>query len=100
MIAAASYEAERGLKFTVHPHVGSGVETEAEVERQLADKPEALVGLCFDFGHHAYSGADAVAFMQPYADRIPYYHFKNVDPVLLRKFTTRTPTISPGFSRA
>lgn len=75
---------EHGLKFTFHPHVGSGVETEEEVVRLLEETPAELVGLCFDFGHHAYTGADAIAFMRRHAARIPYYHFKNVDPVLLR----------------
>jgi inosose dehydratase len=85
-IEAARYvTAQWGLGFTFHPHVGSGVETEAEVERLLAETPAELVGLCFDFGHHAYTGADAVAFMQRHADRIPYYHFKNVDGDMLAR---------------
>lgn len=88
---------EHGLKFTFHPHVGSGVETEEEVERLLAETPAALVGLCFDFGHHAYTGADAVAFMRKYAERIPYYHFKNVDPVLLRTIMNNDIDYITGF---
>ena len=52
----------------------------------LEDTPAETVGLCFDFGHHAYTGADAIAFMKRYADRIPYYHFKNVDVVFARVF--------------
>jgi inosose dehydratase len=88
---------EHGLKFVFHPHVGSGVETEAEVERLLAETPADLVGLCFDFGHHAYTGADAVAFMRRHADRIPYYHFKNVDPVLLKKIKDENIDFITGF---
>lgn len=97
-ITAARYVAEEhGLKFVFHPHVGSGVETEAEVERLLAETPADLVGLCFDFGHHAYTGADAVAFMRRHADRIPYYHFKNVDPVLLKKIADENLDFITGF---
>jgi len=97
-IAAAKYVVEEhGLKFTFHPHVGSGVETEEEVERLLAETPADLVGLCFDFGHHAYTGADAVAFMRRHADRIPYYHFKNVDPVLLKKINDEHIDFITGF---
>jgi inosose dehydratase len=85
-IAAARYVTEQwGLGFTFHPHVGSGVETEAEVERLLAETPAEQVGLCFDFGHHAYTGADAVAFMRRHAARIPYYHFKNIDGDMLAR---------------
>lgn len=98
VIAAARYvKEEHGLSFTFHPHVGSGVETEEEVVRLLEETPEELVGLCYDFGHHAYTGADAIAFMKRYADRIPYYHFKNVDPVLLDKINREKIDFITGF---
>jgi inosose dehydratase len=88
---------EHGLSFVFHPHVGSGVETETEVIRLLEETPEDSVGLCFDFGHHAYTGADAMAFMKRYADRIPYYHFKNVDPVLLAHIRQNNINFIKGF---
>lgn len=97
-IAAADYvSGEHGLKLVFHPHVGSGVETEVEVIRLLEETPADRVGLCFDFGHHAYTGADAVAFMRRFADRIPYYHFKNVDPVLLKKIQDENIDFITGF---
>lgn len=96
--AAAHYVTEEhGLSFAFHPHVGSGVETEEEVIRLLDETKPEQVGLCFDFGHHAYTGADAVAFMKRYADRIPYYHFKNVDPVLLDKIRRENINFIEGF---
>ncbi|KXV23228.1 sugar phosphate isomerase/epimerase [Gluconobacter japonicus] len=70
---------EHGLHLLFHPHVGTAVETETEILRLLNDTPADLVELCFDFGHHAYTGADALAFMRQNASRIPYYHFKNLD---------------------
>ena len=95
---AARYVAgEHGLSFVFHPHVGSGVETESEVVRMLDETPADLVGLCFDFGHHAYTGADPIAFMKRYAERIPYYHFKNVDPVLLEKIQRENIDFITGF---
>ncbi|MBO9135360.1 TIM barrel protein [Rhizobium sp. B230/85] len=95
---AARYVAEEhGLHLLFHPHVGSGVETEEEVIRLVEETPAELVGLCFDFGHHAYTGADAFAFMKRYAERIPYYHFKNVDPVLLNKIRDENIDFIKGF---
>lgn len=95
---AARYVAgEHGLSLVFHPHVGSGVETESEVIRLLDETPPELVGLCFDFGHHAYTGADAISFMKRYAERIPYYHFKNVDPVLLDKIQRENIDFITGF---
>ncbi|WP_137150005.1 sugar phosphate isomerase/epimerase [Devosia sp. FKR38] len=97
-LAAARYVVEtEGLKLAFHPHIGSGVETEAEVERLLADTPAELVDLCFDFGHHAYTGADAEAFMRRHADRIGYYHFKNVDPVMLKRIADEGMDYITGF---
>lgn len=71
-----------GLHLLIHPHVGTAIETEEEIVRLMADTPAEFVKLCFDFGHHAYTGANALAFMRSYADRIPYYHFKNLDGVI------------------
>lgn len=73
---------DHGLRLLFHPHVGTAVETETEILRLLDDTPAEFVELCFDFGHHAYTGADALAFMRAHADRIPYYHFKNLDGVI------------------
>lgn len=73
---------EYGLRLLFHPHVGTAVESEEEILRLLADTPADLVELCYDFGHHAYAGGDALAFMRAHADRIPYYHFKNMDAAI------------------
>lgn len=82
--AARRVTDSHGLRFVFHPHVGTGVETEEEVERFLAETPAGLVDLCFDFGHHAYTGADPVAFMKRHFDRMPYLHFKNIDPAVMK----------------
>lgn len=92
MIAIVSTTAKRvveeyGMKFVFHPHVGTCIETEAEIERLLADTRPDHVGLCFDLGHHIYTGADPLAFMARHADRIPYYHFKNMDGALRQRIT-------------
>lgn len=71
-----------GLRLLLHPHVGTAIETEEEIVRLMADTPEEFVELCYDFGHHAYTGADAIVFMRKYANRIPYYHFKNLDETI------------------
>ncbi len=74
-----------GLKFAFHPHVGTCVETEQQVIRFMNDTDEKLIQLCFDTGHHAYTGADPIAFIEQYHHRIGYYHFKNVDAQIRQK---------------
>lgn len=74
-----------GLNFAFHPHVGTCVETEPQIIRFMNDTDEKLVHLCFDTGHHAYTGADPIAFIEKHHHRIGYYHFKNVDAKIRQK---------------
>jgi inosose dehydratase len=77
--AQALVEGEYGLKLSFHPHVGTGVEREAQIDRLL---DETAVDLCFDTGHHAFWDQDPLAYMKKAWDRIAYMHLKNVDPAV------------------
>jgi inosose dehydratase len=68
-----------GLTLALHPHVGTLVETAAEVERVLASSD---VGWCFDSGHLLIGGADPVEFVRRHAGRIVHVHLKDVDAAL------------------
>lgn len=74
--AQAVIEDEFRLKATFHPHVGTAVELEAQIDRLLA---ETSIDLCFDTGHHAFWGQDPLAYMKKVWGRIAYMHLKNVD---------------------
>ncbi|WP_067888587.1 TIM barrel protein [Nocardia vaccinii] len=64
-----------GLRTVLHPHVGTLVETAAEVERLLA---ESDLELCLDTGHLLIGGVDPVALARRHADRIGHIHLKDV----------------------
>ncbi|MBL8579485.1 MAG: TIM barrel protein [Mesorhizobium sp.] len=66
-----------GVELTFHPHVGTCVEFESQIDRLLE---ETDVNLCFDTGHHAFWNQDPVAYMRKNWERIGYMHLKNVDP--------------------
>jgi len=74
--AQAVIEGECGLKASFHPHVGTAVEFEDEIDRLLA---ETGIDLCFDTGHHAFWAQDPLAYLEKVYDRIAYIHLKNVD---------------------
>jgi inosose dehydratase len=74
-----------GLRLVFHPHAETHVETEAQIERLLAETDRNLVRLCFDIGHHLYAGGDPLGFMRKHHDRIDYLHVKSVDPVVLEQ---------------
>lgn len=71
------------VKVHFHNHVGTWIETPAELDALMAHLDFDLVDLCFDTGHYAYGGGDALAFLRDHADRIGYLHLKDVDGAVL-----------------
>ncbi|RJQ78344.1 sugar phosphate isomerase/epimerase family protein [Amycolatopsis panacis] len=64
-----------GVKTVLHPHIGTHVETEAEVERFLAD---SALPLCLDTGHLLIGGTDPVALARRHPSRVGHLHLKDV----------------------
>lgn len=73
---------QHGVHAVLHPHVGSYVESDAEVRRFLTD---SSLGLCLDTGHLLVGGADPVAIAEEFADRVAHVHLKDVDGALATK---------------
>jgi len=68
--------AEHGVVQALHPHWGTLVERDADVQRVLAD---SSVDLCLDTGHLALGGSNAVALARACARRVVHVHLKDVD---------------------
>ncbi|MFJ1763602.1 TIM barrel protein [Amycolatopsis sp. NPDC088138] len=64
-----------GLRTVLHPHVGTHVEQQAEVERFLADSD---LGLCLDTGHLMIGGTDPVELAKRFPERVEHVHLKDV----------------------
>jgi inosose dehydratase len=73
-LAAAA--AARGVRATLHPHVGTVVERPDEVDRVLDGSG---VPLCLDTGHLLVGGNDPVALAKSAPERIAHTHLKDVD---------------------
>lgn len=82
---SANIAGEHGLTPVLHPHAGSYIEFEDEIERVLDDTADDGLQLCIDTGHFAYAGVDPVRFLAEHRDRTPYLHFKDIDPIVLQK---------------
>jgi len=67
--------AEVGVLAVLHPHVGTLVESRADVERVLAGTD---VGLCLDSGHLLIGGTDPVELARDHAARVRHVHLKDV----------------------
>jgi inosose dehydratase len=76
---------EFGLRPVLHPHCGTHIEFPDEIERALGDLPHATIGLCIDTGHSAVADMQGADLVDRYADRIEYFHFKDVDAHALRR---------------
>jgi inosose dehydratase len=70
---------EFGLATLVHPHAGTYVEFEDEIDALMEGVDGSLLNLCLDTGQARYGGSDPVALYERYADRIPYVHLKDID---------------------
>lgn len=77
--------AEKGLIIAYHHHMGTGVQTTAEIDRLMAATDPAKVKLLLDVGHLLFSGEDPAAIVAKYADRIGHVHLKDVRPAIVEK---------------
>ncbi|MEF2072202.1 myo-inosose-2 dehydratase [Consotaella aegiceratis] len=68
---------EYGLTVVYHHHMGTVVQTEADIDRFMAGTGEA-VKLLLDTGHALWGGSDPVALARRYRDRIAHVHTKDV----------------------
>ncbi len=72
----------RGLTATLHPHVGTMVESGEETQRVLDGSG---IGLCLDTGHLLIGGGDPVAVATAHPERIAHVHLKDVVLDLARR---------------
>jgi inosose dehydratase len=77
--ALAELVASEGLTLVLHPHVGTLVETAADVALALAHTD---VPWCLDTGHLLIGGIEPVQFVRDHAARIGHVHLKDVDAAL------------------
>ena len=64
-----------GVVATLHPHLGTVVETPEAVARVVAG---STIGLCLDTGHFTLAGGDPIDLVREHAGRIVHAHLKDV----------------------
>jgi inosose dehydratase len=88
--------AEHGLTLALHPHVGTQVETAADVDRMLTLSD---VGWCLDTGHLLIGGVDPVEFARHHGDRVVHVHLKDVDMGVARRGLSLVQAVQAGLFR-
>lgn len=68
---------EKGMTLTIHHHMGTGVQTAAEIDRLMEMTDPSLVYLLFDSGHLKFSDEDMLAILKKYIARVRHVHLKD-----------------------
>lgn len=72
----AQRAALRGMKTAYHPHMGTVVQTAADVDALMAGTRE--LGLLLDTGHLAFAGDDPMTTLEKHGARVRHVHTKDV----------------------
>jgi myo-inosose-2 dehydratase len=80
VVALAAAEETR---IVYHHHMGTVVQSEADLDRLLGAVPELF--LVLDPGHLAFAGMDPVVVAQRYASRIGHVHLKSIRPAIVER---------------
>lgn len=72
----ATYAAKHAVTAVLHPHVGTMVETKADVDQVLKG---SSIPFCLDTGHMLIGGTDPVEFSKIHGARISHSHLKDVN---------------------
>ena len=75
----------KGMKLTFHHHMGTVVQTEAEIDRLMAGTDPALVHLLFDSGHLSFAGIDPAAVLRKHVGRVAHVHLKDMRPEIVAR---------------
>lgn len=76
---------DMGIRLTFHHHMGTVVQTEAEIDCLMENTDPEVFGLLFDSGHLAYCGEDYMSVLNKYIDRIWHVHLKDIRPEVVAK---------------
>lgn len=76
--AAAQACDDLGVLACVHPHLGTEIETEEEIDAIMALTDPRYVYFCPDTAHLTAAGMDAATMIHRYGDRMRYMHVKDL----------------------
>jgi len=77
-----------GLRMAYHHHMGTVVQSGAEIDLLMRHTRDA-VGLLLDTGHLVFAGDDPVKYAQAHLARIVHVHCKDVRPAVLARALNR-----------
>jgi inosose dehydratase len=77
--------AAKDMRLTYHHHMGTGVQSAAEIDRLMENTDPQLLGLLYDTGHLVFAGEDHLAVLSKWIKRIRHVHLKDMRPAIRRQ---------------
>jgi inosose dehydratase len=84
LTALAERMAAFGVGMAFHHHMGTIVQTDAEIDQMMANTGEA-VGLLYDTGHCLYAGGNPAALLRRHIARVVHVHCKDLRRAVLQR---------------
>lgn len=69
---------ENDMSIVYHPHMGTGVQTQEEIDHLMHATDPELVSLLFDTGHIYFAGNSPLEVLQQHGHRIRHVHLKDI----------------------
>jgi inosose dehydratase len=79
----AKFAAEQGITLVYHHHMGTIIETEAEIDRFM-EMTGPYTNLLLDTGHCTFGGGDPASVAKKHMARVKHIHCKNIRPEFMR----------------
>ncbi|WP_439529284.1 myo-inosose-2 dehydratase [Pannonibacter sp.] len=96
--ALAAFAAEQGVTLVYHHHMGTVVESEAEIDLFMGATGPATK-LLFDTGHCYFGGGNPAAVAERHMARVRHLHAKNVRPAIMRQVREKGLSFLEGVRR-
>ena len=87
---------EYGIALTFHHHMGTVVQSLAEVDRMMENTDPEYVSLLFDTGHFTYCGEDPLEVVKKYVHRIKHVHLKDIRPEVVEQVKKENMSVLAG----
>ncbi|MEY8576184.1 sugar phosphate isomerase/epimerase [Oscillospiraceae bacterium 21-37] len=79
------YAKGKGVTVCFHPHFGTCVFSQSDIDYFAAHTKPEYVSFCLDTAHTTLAGINPAALIRQYGDRIAFMHLKDVDTYALSK---------------
>jgi inosose dehydratase len=92
------FAAEQGVKMGYHHHMGTIIESAADIDRFM-EMAGPHTRLLLDTGHCTFGGADPAEVAARYMDRVTHIHAKNIRPEIMREVREKNLSFLEGVRR-